>query len=233
MLSLPARKKELTVTRTTKKKSAALPRREPKGDKGKRSKSLIQDAITDLVSVDGLGLSEIKLDRICKKAGLTIGAFYFHFANKDAAIQETAIDALTDLKAEILSLPQRDDLRSELEQIVSAYIRSIVDNPKSTRLVYTAVRGSPAVHEFYVDMHYEIADRLEKLVADERSRAGQEISDCRLIVEFLMAGIESLVENIYMWNSERTAGLGRDPKILTEKLAHIWVSIVSTKFSQD
>ena len=215
----------------TKRPAGRLLRREPKGDKGKRTKTLIQDAITDLVSVDGLGLSEIKLDRICKKAGITVGAFYFHFENKDAAIQETAVDILDTFKNDVLSLPNRDELHSELEQIISAYIRLVVDNPKSARLVYTAIRGSPAVHEFYVDMHYEIADRLESLIASETSRVGRNVHDSRLIVEFLLAGIESLVENVYMWNSPRTSDLGHDRTNLANRLAHIWANIARTEFA--
>ncbi len=206
-------------------------RKQPKGNKGRRTKALIQDAIIDLVSVDGLGLNEIKLNRICKKAGVTIGAFYFHFENKDSAIYETAVDALERFKCELAEIPHSDDLSTELRSIILGYIDSIVTRPKQTRLVYAAIRSSPAVHKAYEVMHFDIADRLEALIADARAQVGRNASECRLIVEFLMAGIESFVENVYMWDSDRIARLGDRPEVLAHKLAAMWVNIATTQLT--
>jgi len=219
------------MTSKVKKQKSTLKRREPKGNKGRRTKQQIQEAIIDLVSVDGLGLNEIKLDRICKKAGVTIGAFYFHFENKDAAIQETAIDSLNEFKKELLSLPHEADLYSELRKIILVYIGSLVRRPKATQLLYAVIRNSPEVHKVYEDMHFEIADRMQRLISHTRAVAGRNEAESELIVEFLMAGIESFIENVFMWGNERTSRLGKDPELLAHKLAAMWVNIATTSLA--
>jgi len=223
----------MTTGNTAKRKRipTKLARREPKGKKGKKSKKLIQKAIIDLVSVDGLGLRDIKLDAICRKAGLTIGAFYFHFENKDAAIEETAADHLNEFAEQLLTEPAREDLREELERIIEAYVVALAQNRKMMLLIYTTLRRSPAVHEVYVQQHFKVADRLEGLVKAARKGRGGRGKNTQLIVEFLMAGIESLGENIYLWNDERMSKLGKDPKALSRKLADIWLAVARTEFS--
>ena len=148
----------MTTGNTAKRKRipTKLARREPKGKKGKKSKKLIQKAIIDLVSVDGLGLRDIKLDAICRKAGLTIGAFYFHFENKDAAIEETAADHLNEFAEQLLTEPARENLREELERIIEAYVVALAQNRKMMLLIYTTLSRSPAVHEVYVQQHFKV-----------------------------------------------------------------------------
>jgi AcrR family transcriptional regulator len=217
------------MTSAKQRRTAPIRRRQPKGEKGRRTKAIIQQAIVDLVSVEGLGLNEIKLDRICRKAGVTIGAFYFHFENKDAAIEETAIDVLNEFQESLDAIASGGDLYSELRSIILAFIRSLVERPKETRLVYTAIRSSPAVHQVYEKAHLQTAGRIEALIAGAREEAGRNTGQSQLIAEFLLAGIESFNENVYMWDNPRVARLGEHPEQLANRLAAMWVNVATTR----
>jgi len=200
-----------------------------KSNRGEKSKALIQEALIYFVSDEGLGLSEITLDKICKKSKLTTGAFYFHFKNKDEAIKETAIDKLYGLKRRIDAIKPAEDLYSELRQIILLYIKMFKDQPKVSRLVYVALRSLPEVHDAYVVIHKSIAHRLEKLFLRERKATGLTTKDSYLMVEFLLSGIESFIENCFSWKDDEIRKAAGEPEELSHKIASMWCNAAGSK----
>ncbi|MDX1581923.1 MAG: TetR/AcrR family transcriptional regulator, partial [Alphaproteobacteria bacterium] len=103
----------------------SAPDEQQPGTKGARTKALIKRTIIDLVGEHGP--LEVTLQDICKAANVTVGAFYFHFRNKDAALEETATEAAR-IYYEAL-VPQLDDrpLRERLENLMQAFLDNYIE----------------------------------------------------------------------------------------------------------
>ena len=82
-----------------------------KETKGARTRALIKQVIIDLVG--NSSPLEVTLGDICEGANVTVGSFYFHFKNKDAALEETAIDVSFEFEIASNLVLQKWDRRVE------------------------------------------------------------------------------------------------------------------------
>ena len=105
-----------------------------KETKGARTRALIKQVIIDLVG--NSSPLEVTLGDICEGANVTVGSFYFHFKNKDAALEETAIDVIRDYYASISSVLGRGgSIDDQLEQLMHAFVDNYANQPTRTRLI--------------------------------------------------------------------------------------------------
>ena len=71
------------------------------GKKGQATRDMLDKAILELVNERGF--TNFRLQDLCDKTGLTIGAFYFHYKNKDQALESVAAGAAESLFSTIES----------------------------------------------------------------------------------------------------------------------------------
>ena len=118
------------------------------------------------------GFSFVSIEDITDEAGLTKGAFYVHFASKDALIslliEDYVARADTDYKAFLESLP--DDMpRASAMLALACKIADTLSNSlgrdnmkKVYQMMLTGSAGTEAVHEYGRDLYALVQGIMEK-----------------------------------------------------------------------
>jgi AcrR family transcriptional regulator len=142
------------------------------------------------------GLDAPSLDAICERAGFTRGAFYVHFADRDAFL-----DAVMErLGVEFLDavLGVADDVDAGLAGTASRFMGAVVkgDYPlmreggvRPHQLLDACAR-SPAIRARYVALATDSVARLAKIVrADQKKGVLRDDVDAKAIATILLAAI--------------------------------------------
>lgn len=162
------------------------------------------------------GVEAITTGLIAERMGLTQGAVFRHFPNKEA-IWRSVLDWL---KGRFATLFERQEAQplDELERIFLAYMAFIHEYPAMPRLVFsdTFHHAHPALHAEVREMVAACEGRLEALireaVAAGLARAGHEAAAAKL----LLAGIQGLAFQ------SAILGLVQDPRALGPQLFALW-----------
>ena len=100
------------------------------------------------------GLSGAAIAAVMREAGLTHGAFYCHFANKEDLAIAALRHALQDNRARWVGSPRRETWRHRLGRLGRRYLTSahrddVADSCALAALVSDAARGGPAFKAAY------------------------------------------------------------------------------------
>jgi AcrR family transcriptional regulator len=205
--------------RASQKAGAAL-------SKGERTRATIKQAIRDLI--DERQSLEFTLEDICEKTGLTVGAFYFHFENKDAATEEMTIDHLRAFYNTILGGGAEADLETLSRLVLRASIDACVRSPAVVRASYMLVPRSYAVYEAWLDSRSKLARRLVDLLAEQRGRAKPETPD-HVDVHVMLSGLEGFLENLFFGADAAMKSIPKRPPRLEEELWGHWRAVLSRR----
>ncbi len=162
------------------------------------------------------GVESITTGLVADRLGLTQGAIFRHFPNKEAlwvAVLEWLKIRLGDLFAR-----REPDPLDELERIFLAYLRFIHEYPAMPRLVF-----SDTFHHTYPSLHVQVREmvadcetRLERLIREAvavgQARSGHEAAAAKL----LLASIQGLAFQ------SAILGLVQDPRALGPHLFSLW-----------
>lgn len=207
---------------------------EGKGEtKGARTKALIKQVVADLV--DEKGVDGVVLEDVCKRTELTIGAFYFHFGNKDAALEEVAIDSLQSYYDGLIDAPENLNLYNEIHSILESSIEVHVHHPRMARLMYTMVPRSNRVYVHWLTARNRLIERLALAMARERGR-GQETSASTtplaqdyLCSQYLLAGAEGFFENAFYGSDPQFSKIDLKPANLVRDIAVLWYRSITAR----
>lgn len=207
---------------TSKRRASATPPA-AKQTKGERTRSLIKSAIVELV--EERQSLDFTLDDISEKTGLTVGAFYFHFVNKDAALEEVGIDRFELFYGQILADGENAGLEEFSRIIVRQSIQSFLKNPALFRSSYTLIPKSFRVYNEWLKFRSKVVERLMALLAERRRRPGRPTPSDALDVHVLMAGLEGFMENLFFGNDGTMASISKRPMQLEMELWAHWRSV--------
>lgn len=190
------------------------------GRKGTRTRQMIKQAVAQLLIEKDV--SNIVLDDICKATGLTVGAFYFHFKNKDAALEEVAIDSIEQFYLGFRNISGQDDsVRAELRDIMALLIRTVSDHPQLVRLVFNVVPLSADARKVWWEHHDLACRRLARLISQLKGQDAPNRED-EMAVQFMMLGMESYLENALSGREPGASIFKNDPVQFTNDLMDIW-----------
>jgi len=164
----------------------------------KRANALRQkllDTATELVMKEGY--DNVSVGDICKKVGVTRGAFYGHFKSKDQIVLERI--AVYDAEYRATILPQLADMKPGPDKIL-AYLQLVIKyNEEITRklvrmsyIIRISRNGPP-----YIPNKREVYNVLEELVS-EGQKAG-EIRDDLSSAQLATVLFYSLVGLVFSW----------------------------------
>jgi TetR/AcrR family transcriptional regulator, transcriptional repressor for nem operon len=126
-----------------------------------------------LAEFDGRGL-DASLDSICERAGLTRGAFYVHFADRDAFIVAVMQHVLGEFVTSLAPLAEHAGADTMIEAYFAAVrARSpVVAGGRGLRMQHLleACRRSPAIGTAYRGMVRIARDRLATLLAMDQMK---------------------------------------------------------------
>lgn len=214
------------MARAAKALAKAAPQK-PSGrlNKGARTKAQIKDAIAALINERGK--NNLTLEDVCKRTGLTVGAFYFHFPSKEAAIEDVTIDFIRGFYGGMAEAPAQPTLHGEITQVIAASLKAVKDNPATFHLPYTVLPTSPAVYKVWLYARAALMERFAAAVARARGRPGEPDGQDHLAAQFLMAGLEGFLENAYFGADPLMGAVELDPAALTRDLAALWLSAIT------
>lgn len=201
--------------------------------KGARTKALIKQVVADLV--DEKGVDGVVLEDICKRTELTIGAFYFHFGSKDAALEEVAIDSLESYYDGLIDAPENLNLYNEVHNILESSIEVHVHHPRMARLMYTMVPRSNRVYVHWLTARNRLIERLALAMARERGLSQEAAASMAplgqeyLCAQYLLAGAEGFFENAFYGSDPQFSKIDLKPANLVRDIAVLWYRSITAR----
>lgn len=195
-----------------------------KASKGERTRAAIKAAIADLIG-EKQSL-EFTLEEICVKAGFTIGAFYFHFENKDAALEEMTVDHLEEFYRSITERGAVQDLEGLSRSILRSSIDKCVSNPAMFRASYVLVPKSMKVYRAWIDARKRVVALLLERVAERRGRGAKPAAVDHLDVHVLLSGLEGFLENLYFGEDETMRQITKKAQRLEDEMWSHWRAVL-------
>ncbi len=158
-----------------------------------QTRAALIDAGIALFASQGL---DVSLDAICDGAGFTRGAFYVHFADRDAFLEVVMERLGAQFLDAVLGVAGDED--AGLAGTAARFFRAVAMNEyplmreggvRPHQLLDACAR-SPAIRERYVALAEESVARLVKIVrADQRAGRVRDDMDARTIATILLAAI--------------------------------------------
>lgn len=154
------------------------------------------------------GFKNASLRSISKNAGVTTGAIYGYFKDKDSIFLELVIDFMKglknliieieekEMKIEVLELLETKENRSNIVRIHNRYIEYIYDNIESAKLVILCSDGSSA-ENYIEEISNFITKTDEKRLKKLSSNGNADIEEfvLHILVKFYVTSICELIEH--------------------------------------
>jgi AcrR family transcriptional regulator len=185
---------------------------------------MIKATIQELIAETGF--QDLKLEDVCARAGVTVGAFYFHFPSKDAALEEMWVEMNRDFYEGILAADTGESLESFVKLLLRRSIDLCIESPVLFRVGYWLIPRSMSVYRSWVDSRSGVVRRLVTLTAASRGRQGRPSRADALDVHFLMSGLEGFIENLFFGTDETMSPIQKSPGRLTADLWSHWRSVL-------
>ena len=195
-----------------------------KGGKGERTRAAIKAAISDLIS-ERQSL-DFTLDDICARTGFTIGAFYFHFENKDATLEEMTVDHLQTFYDDMISRGAGEDLEGLSRLILRSKIDVCIRQPAMFRASYMLVPKSMAVYRAWIEARTRLVVLMLDRVARRRARAGAAAAIDHLDVHLLLAGLEGFLENLFFGDDATMDPISKRAQRLEDEMWSHWRAVL-------
>jgi TetR/AcrR family transcriptional regulator, acrAB operon repressor len=171
-----------------------------------KTREAILDAAVQVFSVKGV--SRTTLANIAKEAGVTRGAIYWHFKNKEdllSALWEQLLLPFEPIN-EAIANPEEPDPLGKFQQTHIAFFTSLQEDPRQLKLSQIllnkceAVEETGTLHLHRVNCHFEGQRKIEKILRNAITQ-GQlpENLDVRLGSIVTIAFIDGLINNWIMF----------------------------------
>lgn len=188
--------------------------------KGARTRALIKQQIASLVGQNSP--STVTLQDICRAANVTAGSFYFHFRNKDAALEETAHDAITRHYGALLSVTESDEpLSRQLKKLIEAFLLNYMEHTEQARLIHMIVPSSQNAKQVWDSERGKLVEKLEDLVRRVRHAEARDPHSF-FTAEFLLTATESFLDNVFFGTDARLQAAVGAPALIAQNVAAIW-----------
>lgn len=146
------------------------------------------------------GVGDVAIPAVMRRAGLTHGGFYAHFASKDALVAAACREGFTEAGLELLDQVAQMAPGDEARQIIRAYLsRAHRDDPSTgcmlPSLTPEVARGSDEVRAGFTNAVKEYARKLAGYLPDDGTPSEQRETEA-LVVLAGMAGVLQLARAV-------------------------------------
>jgi len=164
--------------------------------KGARTRSLIKDAIVNLARRKDW--TEITLVDICDATGLTAGAFYFHFATKDEAIEEIAVERMESYFTYMeTSIEGVDDIYVIAHTVIRAHYEGYLKSAGLSPILYSITKARPNVYKYWLERRRPLRLRLEAAFRAARAAAGLPEGEEEFLSHWLLSVTEDFLQDVF------------------------------------
>lgn len=149
--------------------SARLPRRVPRQDRAKQTVGAILRAASEVLAEEGY--DSASTNKIARRAGVSIGALYEYFPNKEALVA-SLIERYASGVGEVMRARLEEVMDLPVRQAVSILLRTLVDryrvNPALPRVLVEQIPGVGDKAKLQ-QIYDEIADLVREYLARHRA----------------------------------------------------------------
>lgn len=215
-----------SMSRTAQKNmpEPAPKRRRRRSAKADRTKEAIKQAIRDLIAEKGL--RRLRLNDIYRRAGITSGAFYFHFSSKDAAFEEAAVDIVHDIYQSYTEIDWSQDLFGDICRLIRAISEIYLERPLVMQALINTLYASPKVFHAFLKERNRLTRLLVDRISAARRRAGNINQLEATTAEFLLGATTNFLENVFLSRYPELQELRKDPDEVQMRLSVFWYQLV-------
>lgn len=215
-----------SVSRTASKSLPEPParRRRRRSAKADRTKEAIKQAIRDLIAEKGL--RRLRLNDIYRRAGITSGAFYFHFNSKEAAFEEAAVDIVHDIYQSYTEIEWTDDLFSDICRLIRAVSEIYLERPLVMQALINTLYASPKVFHAFLKERNRLTQLLVQRIRAARRKAGNINQLEATTAEFLLGATTNFLENVFLSRYPELQGLRKAPDEVQMRISVFWYQLI-------
>jgi AcrR family transcriptional regulator len=212
--------KQLRSTKATSK---------PEGDsRGDRTRREIKQAISRLAS--RRDVADINLVDICKAADITTGALYFHFKNKDVAIEEMVIDEVRQVNARRLQAMTGDTFADHIGAILTQSSQYHRSSKRLPRAISVVINSRPKAYEAWLAARRPVISKLEAAIVAEREKRGLSTDPAPYLAHFILNSLEDLAMDLFQWQNPSLAPFAQTTEAWNERQRDLWCWAILAPF---
>ncbi len=140
------------------------------------------------------GSEALKLSDIEKESGITRGAIYYHFKNKDALVRKVLVDWLGALERDLAGVEDAADVSpyERLHALVTIFVEAFRQAPGALRAIHELEPTDPTVAVAYRRCRSMFARRLAKVILD----CGEGPEPTAEALGFVVHGMIAMIERL-------------------------------------
>ncbi|HEX3916363.1 MAG TPA: TetR family transcriptional regulator [Caulobacteraceae bacterium] len=197
--------------------------------RGERTRKQIKQAIARLVSRKDV--SEINLAEICKAADVTTGALYFHFKNKDDAIEEMIIDEVREVNAARLAAMTGETFADHIKVILTLSSRFHRAKKRLPRAIGVVINSRPGAYEAWLAARRPVISRLEEAIVRERQLQGLRPDPAPYLAHFILNSLEDLALDLYQFGNPTLTPFAKTSEDWNARQAALWSWAILAPFT--
>lgn len=202
-------------------KASRLQEGENAATKGERSQRLIKRAIATLATQREVG--DIALADICAAVNLTTGAVYFHFANKDDAVEAMVIDEVGDLYRECVeAVPAGADLRQVLDSLLRVTTEFHRVRKRLAKAIQLVINTRPSAYQAWIAARKPFLQILEQAIREARQQQGVPPTAAPFLALMILGAIEDLSMDAFQWGNPSLTPHAKDLKMWRSRQVDLW-----------
>lgn len=197
--------------------------------RGERTRKQIKLAIARLASRKDV--SEINLAEICKAADVTTGALYFHFKNKDEAVEEMIIDEVREVNAERMAALTGESFADHIKAILALSSRFHRSKKRLARAIGVVINSRPKAYEAWLAARRPVISRLEEAIVRERKLRGLSPEPAAYLAHFILNSLEDLALDLYQFGNPTLTPFAKTSEDWNARQVALWDWAILTPFA--
>lgn len=197
--------------------------------RGERTRKQIKVAIAQLASRKDV--AEINLAEICKKADVTTGALYFHFKNKDEAVEEMIIDEVREVNAARLAAMTGQTFADHIKVILAQSSRFHRSKKRLARAIGAVINSRPRAYDAWLAARRPVISRLEEAIVNERKLRGLSTEPAPYLAHFILNSLEDLALDLYQFGNPTLTPFAKTAEDWNARQAALWEWAILAPFA--
>lgn len=194
------------------------PGRPTRQSRGVRTRQKIKEALVWLLS--DKDYADISIAEICRRAGVAVGGFYFHFERKDDLIAEVMREHSDAFWVRLAAALNYRDSYSALFHASTAYVRAFHDSPGLVRCFNQLAMIDPHYVRYWEGSARNWADRLIGLI---QSCEGGGLGPIHELTAYsFLSFVDALLYSLYIDIDTPLAEAAGPPERVIEEIAVAW-----------
>lgn len=190
-------------------------------DRSAQSRQRILDTIRSMCIAQEV--TELSLTEICATSGMTTGALYFHFGNKDNAVEAAIVEVIRGRYTNLRTVDENQSLAALIEAVVDAVTRVHVESGKLPRAVQAIINTRPGAYDAWLDSRTPVIDALTLAVGRERERIDLSKAPSSYFAHFILNSIEDIAMDVFQWRNPNLSPFAADLAQWKLRQVALWV----------